>query len=101
MFARKRQLEIARDALLFYACLETYKRRGTHPKGSRKRFAKAPIVKDHGARAARALREIDDLQRPFRTYLRGRTKAKPAHQHLSPEAATRDVLRRGPGMDTE
>jgi hypothetical protein len=103
MFARKRQIEILRDALLFYACRDSYRRRGTHPRGAPKRFAKAPIVLDHGARANRALRQVEDLQRPVRSYLRNlrKPKASAPHQHLSPEAATRDVLMRGTGMDTE
>ena len=69
MFSRKRQVQLMRNALLFYACADSYRRRSTHPKGSPKRFGKSPIVLDHGARAARALCQVDDLQRPVRTYL--------------------------------
>ena len=47
-----------KEALLFYGCAETYKRRGIHPKGSPVRYALAPIVHDHGGRARAALEAL-------------------------------------------
>ncbi|MEV8518622.1 hypothetical protein ABZR86_02380 [Dyella marensis] len=46
------------DALQFYACAESYKRRGVHPKGSPVRYEASPIVRDHGGRARAALEEL-------------------------------------------
>jgi len=79
MFRRSQQVDVMREALLFYACADSYRRRSTHAKGSPKRFGKSPIVIDRGARASRALRQADDLQRPIRTYLlrlRGNAKSE-------------------------
>lgn len=75
MFIRRSEYAAMRDALLFYACRDSYRRRGRHPKGSPKRFDKAPIVRDHGDRASHALRQVDDAPRPLigRLFMRRRT----------------------------
>lgn len=64
MFGRKRQIEVMRQALLYYANRDTYRRKGKHPKGSPVRYKHAPIVDDHGTRALKALREVERIK-PF------------------------------------
>lgn len=59
MFGRKRQIEIMRQALLYYANRDTYRRRGVHPKGSPVRYEPAHIVNDNGSRARVALRLVE------------------------------------------
>jgi len=80
------------DALLFYACDETYKRHGIHPKGSRVRYAAAPIVNDHGARARAALADLerrsvlDRIRRLFRTErAEGGPRVVTTHDPLNPQ----------------
>jgi len=109
----ERQLQHALGALRYYADESTWKRRGKHRKGDPVQYARAPFTHDHGSRARTALRLIDapmaaapsGLSRLFgrRPVDLGRFSptVPTAHQHLSPSEATRDVLARSPGMDTE
>ena len=62
MFGRKREIQILRDALLWYANREVYKRRGKHPEGSPVRYKPAPIVEDKGTHARVALNAADALR---------------------------------------
>lgn len=61
MFGRKRQIEVMRQALLYYANRDTYRRKGKHPKGSPVKYKHAPIVDDHGSTARLALRRVDSM----------------------------------------
>ena len=68
-----------KEALLFYGCAETYKRRGIHAKGSpRRRYSLAPIVHDHGGRARAALEELErlSLRHRIRRLFRGKGASK-------------------------
>ena len=67
-----------KEALLFYGCAETYKRRGIHPKGSPVRYEAAPIVQDHGGRARAALDELERLsfRHRIRRLFRGKGTGK-------------------------
>lgn len=49
-----------REALLWYAAQETWRRKGIHPKGApRKKWRKSPAAFDRGHLAIRVLTEID------------------------------------------
>jgi|GEM_PF-5384806 len=61
MFGRKRQIEVMRQALLYYANRDTYRRKGKHPPGSPVRYKHAPIVDDHGSTARLALRRVEGM----------------------------------------
>jgi len=67
MFGRKsrrrllRENEAMRNALLWYAAEETWRRRGIHQKGApRKKWRKSPAAFDRGHLAIRVLTVMDD-----------------------------------------
>lgn len=64
-FKTRRQLlrenKAMREALLWYAAAETWRRKGIHPKGSpRKKWRKSPAAFDRGHLANRVLTDIDE-----------------------------------------
>ena len=63
------------EAMLFYACADSYKRRGVHPKGSPVRYEASPIVRDHGGRARAVLQELQ--RRRFFTRIRRLFRREP------------------------
>ena len=94
----RRENAAMREALLWYAAQETWRRKGIHQKGApRKRWKKSPAAFDRGHLAVRVLTEIDE---PRVAKLKAAVPA-PVRKYLTPAAATADVLARGPGMDTE
>jgi len=91
----RRENAAMREALLWYAAQETWRRKGIHQKGAlRKKWRKSPAAFDRGHLAIRVLTEIDEPRVAA-------TVPAPVRKHLTPAAATADVLARGPGMDTE
>ncbi len=68
------------EAMQFYGCADSYKRRGVHPKGSPVRYEASPIVRDHGGRARAALEELQRraiLPRMRRFFQRNRPSVGP------------------------
>lgn len=96
-----------RQALLWYAAKETWRRKGIHQKGApRKKWEKSPAAYDRGHLAIRVLTQLDDPKSVVFTVsvpapLPKRAASAPVRTHLTPAQATADVLARGPGMDTE
>lgn len=91
----RRENAAMREALLWYAAQETWRRKGIHQKGApRKKWRKSPAAFDRGHLAIRVLTELDDQREPVAV-------PAPIRTHLTPAEATADVLARGPGMDTE
>jgi hypothetical protein len=62
MFGRSREVQVLREALLWYATREVYSRRGKHAKGAPVRYDHAPIIDDKGIRARKALNKADALR---------------------------------------
>lgn len=68
-FKSRRQLlrenKAMREALLWYAAADTWRRKGIHPKGApRKKWQKSPAAYDRGHLAIRVLTDIDESRTP-------------------------------------